>query len=250
MPAHRRGGPRHLLPVHHRRARHGDRLARLLLRATWPRSPSTGASWWRTRRSSRRPSRSCCAGRARCRPCPGWLAEDVEFDGCPVKAGEQVMLLIGVGQHRRRRPPRGRHRRPAAQPQSPPGLRWRRPPLPGLAPGPDGAAGGAAGIPPADPRVLARARHGARVHRGPALAAPPAAAVRPRRLSASACASGSTPSRCQGHGRCYTLAPDLFDADDHGPLRVAGRRGARPGARTKPATGWRTVPSRPCPSKD
>jgi ferredoxin len=24
------------------------------------------------------------------------------------------------------------------------------------------------------------------------------------------------PDRCQGHGRCYTLAPDLFDADDVG----------------------------------
>jgi len=24
------------------------------------------------------------------------------------------------------------------------------------------------------------------------------------------------PDRCQGHGRCYTLAPDLFDADDLG----------------------------------
>lgn len=22
--------------------------------------------------------------------------------------------------------------------------------------------------------------------------------------------------RCQGHGRCYSLAPDLFDADDAG----------------------------------
>jgi ferredoxin len=22
--------------------------------------------------------------------------------------------------------------------------------------------------------------------------------------------------RCQGHGRCYVLAPDLFDADDYG----------------------------------
>jgi ferredoxin len=21
---------------------------------------------------------------------------------------------------------------------------------------------------------------------------------------------------CQGHGRCYTLAPDLFDADEYG----------------------------------
>ena len=23
-------------------------------------------------------------------------------------------------------------------------------------------------------------------------------------------------ARCQGHGRCYALAPDLFDADDEG----------------------------------
>lgn len=23
-------------------------------------------------------------------------------------------------------------------------------------------------------------------------------------------------SRCQGHGRCYALAPDLFDSDDEG----------------------------------
>jgi len=24
------------------------------------------------------------------------------------------------------------------------------------------------------------------------------------------------PDRCQGHGRCYTLAPELFDSDDLG----------------------------------
>lgn len=24
------------------------------------------------------------------------------------------------------------------------------------------------------------------------------------------------PEMCQGHGRCYTLAPDVFDADDYG----------------------------------
>lgn len=30
--------------------------------------------------------------------------------------------------------------------------------------------------------------------------------------------------KCQGHGRCYALAPDLFDADDEGyaVLRVEG----------------------------
>jgi ferredoxin len=24
------------------------------------------------------------------------------------------------------------------------------------------------------------------------------------------------PARCTGHGRCYTLAPNVFDADDEG----------------------------------
>lgn len=24
------------------------------------------------------------------------------------------------------------------------------------------------------------------------------------------------PERCQGHNRCYSLAPELFDVDDHG----------------------------------
>jgi len=24
------------------------------------------------------------------------------------------------------------------------------------------------------------------------------------------------PSKCQGHNRCYALAPDLFDVDDYG----------------------------------
>jgi ferredoxin len=26
--------------------------------------------------------------------------------------------------------------------------------------------------------------------------------------------------KCQGHGRCYALAPDLFDADDEGYATV------------------------------
>ena len=31
-------------------------------------------------------------------------------------------------------------------------------------------------------------------------------------------------AKCQGHGRCYALAPDLFDADDEGfpVLKVDG----------------------------
>ncbi len=30
------------------------------------------------------------------------------------------------------------------------------------------------------------------------------------------------PERCQGHGRCYDLAPDLFDDDDEGYGVVLG----------------------------
>jgi ferredoxin len=44
-------------------------------------------------------------------------------------------------------------------------------------------------------------------------------------------------SRCEGHGRCYALAPEVYDADDHGhcivtvtepgkDLEDAARRGA------------------------
>jgi ferredoxin len=28
--------------------------------------------------------------------------------------------------------------------------------------------------------------------------------------------------RCQGHARCYALAPDLFDVDDYGQSSVVG----------------------------
>lgn len=30
------------------------------------------------------------------------------------------------------------------------------------------------------------------------------------------------PERCHGHGRCYTLAPDLFEEDDEGYGQVLG----------------------------
>lgn len=30
------------------------------------------------------------------------------------------------------------------------------------------------------------------------------------------------PERCQGHGRCYSLAPDLFGEDDEGYGTVLG----------------------------
>ncbi|MGI8491270.1 MAG: ferredoxin [Acidimicrobiales bacterium] len=37
------------------------------------------------------------------------------------------------------------------------------------------------------------------------------------------------PDRCQGHGRCYALAPEIFDADDLGTSSEKGD-GAVPAA--------------------
>jgi ferredoxin len=30
------------------------------------------------------------------------------------------------------------------------------------------------------------------------------------------------PDKCQGHGRCYALAPELFDVDDYGQSTAVG----------------------------
>ena len=30
------------------------------------------------------------------------------------------------------------------------------------------------------------------------------------------------PEKCQGHNRCYSLAPELFDVDDYGYATAAG----------------------------
>ena len=37
------------------------------------------------------------------------------------------------------------------------------------------------------------------------------------------------PERCQGHGRCYDLAPALFGEDDEGYGKVLGDGQVRPG---------------------
>ncbi|MEN3539508.1 ferredoxin [Microbispora sp. ZYX-F-249] len=37
------------------------------------------------------------------------------------------------------------------------------------------------------------------------------------------------PQRCQGHGRCYDLAPELFGEDDEGYGRVLGDGVVPPG---------------------
>jgi len=39
-------------------------------------------------------------------------------------------------------------------------------------------------------------------------------------------------ARCQGHGRCYDLAPDVFEPDDRGHVEVAVRGDLPPVLRT------------------
>ncbi len=35
--------------------------------------------------------------------------------------------------------------------------------------------------------------------------------------------------KCQGHGRCYALAPELFESDDYGNARLCGDGTVPPG---------------------
>ena len=105
-PPHPRGHPRHLLPLPHRRPRHRERVARLLLRLPVRAPGAAGRSSWPTRRSCRRRSRSCCGGR---RPVGGIIrvaAEDTELARLPDQAGRH-------GEHQ---PRLGRHRRSRARP--------------------------------------------------------------------------------------------------------------------------------------
>jgi ferredoxin len=37
------------------------------------------------------------------------------------------------------------------------------------------------------------------------------------------------PDKCQGHGRCYALAPELFDVDDYGQSTAVGDGTVPPG---------------------
>ena len=47
--------------------------------------------------------------------------------------------------------------------------------------------------------------------------------VRRLRPSSLACSEGAgRPEKCQGHNRCYALAPELFDVDDFGQAVVIG----------------------------
>ena len=39
--------------------------------------------------------------------------------------------------------------------------------------------------------------------------------------------------KCQGHNRCYALAPELFDVDDYGQALVIGDATVAPGLEDK-----------------
>jgi ferredoxin len=41
------------------------------------------------------------------------------------------------------------------------------------------------------------------------------------------------PDRCQGHNRCYSLAPELFDIDDYGQASAHGDGTVPPGLEAK-----------------
>ena len=73
--------------------------------------------------------------------------------------------------------------------------------------------------------------------------------VSPASIACPPCASTSIPSKCQGHNRCYALAPELFDVDDYGEAHEIGDGEVPPGWRTRPA--WRspTAPSSPSRSR-
>jgi ferredoxin len=41
------------------------------------------------------------------------------------------------------------------------------------------------------------------------------------------------PEKCQGHNRCYSLAPELFDVDDYGYATAVGDGEVPPGMEEK-----------------
>ena len=100
---------------------------------------------------------------------------------------------------------------PGAQPAC--GVRLGDPPLRRVELGPYGAAGGARGVARADPGLLARRERGDHVGRwaGPRPAQTPGGVLMKIRVD---------PDKCQGHARCYGLAPEIFDVDDYGQASV------------------------------
>jgi ferredoxin len=51
-------------------------------------------------------------------------------------------------------------------------------------------------------------------------------------------------ARCEGHGRCYSLAPELFDADDLGNGHEIGDGSVAPGLEDKARLAVANCPER------
>ena len=106
---------------------------------------------------------------------------------------------------------RGRPARPGPQPAR--RVRLGHPPLRRVQPGPHGAAGGARGVAGPHPRLLARRGRRGHLGRRPGPRPPhlPGGVLMKIRVD---------PDKCQGHARCYGLAPEIFDVDDYGLASV------------------------------
>ncbi len=159
--AHR--DPRHLLLVPHRRARHGDRHARLHVLVPRPASRAAATSRRRSVADPRRGRGDAALGDTGAGSGPG-RDQRHRARGLSDPQGRSGLDHPQLGEHRSGRVRRSRQRRlrPAHQPA--PRVRRRPPSLPGLAPGPPGTAGRAARMAQADPGVLRETRAHARLH--------------------------------------------------------------------------------------
>ena len=141
------------------------------------------------------------------------VTEDIEYARLPHEGGRQGPDELPCRQPR----PRGVRAPPTSSSSTgPTTATWRsvgHPPLRRVEPGPHGIAGGARGVAGPHPRVLARGRGGDHLggRTGPR-AAYPAGGI-PMKIRVD-------PEKCQGHARCYGLAPEIFDVDDYGQASV------------------------------
>ena len=94
-PPHPRGDPRHLLPLPDRRARHGHRIAGLLLRLP-RRAPRRPAQDRRGARRDPGDGRGDAALGDAGDGCARVATRDTEIDGFAISEGEHVMALLGA----------------------------------------------------------------------------------------------------------------------------------------------------------
>ena len=138
---------------------------------------------------------------------------DIEYAGCPMKAGDKVLMNFPAAN----RDPEAfeqpdevvldrahnRHVAFGSGIHRCAGSNLARMELHG---GPRRVAG-------AHPRLLARSGRGDQLGRraGPRPPSPPGGVLMKVRVD---------PDKCQGHARCYGLAPEIFDVDDYGQASV------------------------------